>query len=212
MPDGRTRVKVCGLCSALDARAAVRAGADALGVVLAQSPRRVTLDEAAEILAGTPPLVARVGVFVDAPASDVGEAVHRLGLTAVQLHGEETPEYCAAMPVPVIKGFRVGGGYTPADVEPYRGSIAAVLLDTFVPGAAGGTGRSFVWDTALLPEGMPVLLAGGLRPDNAADAVRALHPFAVDVSSGVEERSRHKDHVRIDAFMAAVRAADEEDR
>lgn len=207
----RTRVKVCGLCSAADARAAVRAGADALGVILVpESRRHVTPGEAAAIFADVPPLVARIGVFVDAPADEVADIARRLHLSAVQLHGSESPEYCDTMPVPVIKAFRVGEGFDPASMEAYRGVVAGVLLDTLVEGTHGGTGRAFAWeDVGPLPTSAPVTVAGGLRPTNVGAAIRALRPFAVDVSSGVEERPRHKDSYRLAAFVAAVRAADE---
>jgi phosphoribosylanthranilate isomerase len=206
----RTRVKVCGLCSAADARASVRAGADALGVILVpESRRHVTPEEADAILADLPPFVSRIGVFVDADADEVAEVARRLGLTAVQLHGAESPEYCASMPVPVVKAFRVGPEFDPAVMEPYRGVVAAVLLDTLVEGTHGGTGRAFAWeDVGPLQAPAPVIVAGGLKPSNVAIAIRALRPFAVDVSSGVEERPRHKDANRLAAFVAAVRAAD----
>lgn len=213
MRDVRTRVKVCGLTTPLDAAAAVRAGADAVGVILADSVREVSLGDAEKILAAVPPFVARVGVFVDAPAELVASAVTRLNLTAVQFHGAETPGCCAAAPAPVIKALRVGPGFEPSDAEKYRGSVAALLFDTYVEGMDGGTGRTFSWEDALpLPEWTPVIVAGGLHPGNVSGAVRALRPFAVDVSSGVEERPCHKDRLKLHAFVAAVRAADEEVR
>ena len=207
----RTRVKVCGLCSAADARSAVRAGADALGVILVpESRRHVTPDEAAAIYADVPPFVARLGVFVDAPADEVADVARRLHLSAVQLHGSESPEYCASMPVPVVKVFRVGKGFDPSSMEPYRGVVAGALLDTLVDGIHGGTGRAFAWeDLSPLPAIAPLIVAGGLRPTNVGVAIRALRPFAVDVSSGVEERPRHKDSYRLAAFVSAVGAADE---
>lgn len=207
----RTRIKMCGLTRAEDAAAAVAAGADALGVVLAPSKRRVTVEQAASVLADVPPLVARVGVFVDAHADEVWEAVSRLGLTAVQFHGVEAPETCAAAPVPVIKALRVGPGFDPALADAYRGSVAALLLDTYVAGGAqGGTGVAFDWYgvAGRLPAWAPVVLAGGLGPANVAEAVRALRPFAVDVSSGIEAAPGVKDHAVMDEFVAAVRTAD----
>ena len=209
----RTRIKICGLTRAEDAAAAVSAGADALGVVLAPSKRRVTLDEAAEVFADVPPLVARVGVFVDAHADEVWEAVARLGLAAVQFHGDEAPETCATAPVPVIKALRVGPDFSAERADAYRGAVSALLLDTFVPGEQGGTGVAFDWyDVAgRLPRWAPVLLAGGLGPANVGAAIQALRPYAVDVSSGVESAPGVKDHRSIDAFVAAVRAADEEE-
>lgn len=207
----RTRVKVCGLTSPADAAAAARTGADAVGVVLADSPRRVTLDEARDVLEAVPPFVARVGVFVDPTLAEVAVAVEALGLTAVQLHGGESPDFCRRIAVPVVKAFRVGDGFRPADAEPYRGCAAAILLDTYVPWAAGGSGRAFAWDDDLLPEGIPVIVAGGLTPANVAECIRTLRPYAVDVSSGVEERIRVKDPALVEAFLAAVRATDEEE-
>lgn len=228
MSPSRTRVKVCGITSAADAAAAVRAGADAVGVVLAPSPRQVSVEAAEEILASVPPFVARVGVFVDAPAKDVAYAVQRLGLTAVQFHGAETPEHCAAANVPVIKAFRVPvatnggdsrtnvGGITEVGarfdvdcVEPYQARVAAVLLDTYDPHSHGGTGKTFAWDSITeLPGRAPIVLAGGLTPFNVARAIETVHPFAVDVSSGVESSPGVKDHALIEAFCVAVRSAD----
>lgn len=206
----RTRIKICGLTRAEDAAAAIAAGADAVGVILAPSKRQVTIDEAAAVLADVPPLVARVGVFVDASADEVWEAVARLGLAAVQFHGDEAPETCEASPVPVIKALRVGPGFDPARADAYRGVISALLVDTLVAGAQGGTGVAFDWNEVAgrLPQWAPVLLAGGLHPGNVADALRALRPFAVDVSSGVEVSPGIKDHRLIEEFIAAVAAHD----
>ena len=208
----RTRIKICGLTRPEDAAATVAAGADALGVVLAPSRRRVTLDQAAAVFADVPPLVARVGVFVNAHADQVWEACARLSLTAVQFHGDETPEACDAAPVPVIKALRVGPGFDPAQVDDYRGTVAALLLDTLVPGGEqGGTGVAFDWHAVAsrLPRWAPVLLAGGLGPDNVAEAIGVLKPYAVDVSSGVEKAPGVKDHRLIERFVAAVHNADE---
>lgn len=206
----RTRIKICGLTRPEDAAAAVSSGADALGVVLAPSKRQVTLDQAAAVLADVPPLVARVGVFVDAKADDVWEAVARLGLTAVQYHGDEAPQTCAAAPVPVIKAMRVGPDFDPAVLDGFRGTVAAFLLDTYVAGEQGGTGEAFDWLSVAgsLPAWAPVVLAGGLRPENVSTAIRTLHPFAVDVSSGVEVSPGVKDPALVEAFAEAVRAAD----
>ncbi len=210
----RTRIKICGLTRPEDAAAAVAAGADAVGVVLAPSKRQVTLDQAAEVFAAVPPFVARVGVFVDAHADDVWEAVSRLELTAVQFHGDEAPETCEMAPVRVIKALRVGPGFGAASADAYRGVVSALLLDTLVAGEAGGTGVAFDWYAVAgrLPGWAPVVLAGGLGPENVAEAVRALRPYAVDVSSGVESAPGVKDHRLIEEFVAAVRATDGEAR
>ncbi len=205
-----TRVKICGITNPEDARTAVAAGADALGVVLAPSSRQVTLCEAVRALEGVPSEIDRIGVFVDADPAFVAEAVERIGLTYVQFHGSETPEVCASAPVPVIKVLRVGMDFALAETEPFRGSVTAFLFDTLDTRKAGGTGRTFDWQTLTRnrPGGVPLYLAGGLTPLNVGDAIRAVRPYAVDVSSGVEERPGHKDRHKIAAFMAAVRAAD----
>jgi phosphoribosylanthranilate isomerase len=190
---------------------AVEAGADAVGVILARSKRQVTIEEAADILCAVPPGVRKVGVFVDAEPAFVALAVEKAGLDRVQFHGMETPAACAAAPVPVVKALRVGPDFDPAIVEQYRGVVAGLLLDTLVKGEAGGSGVTFDWSAALeVPRVAPVWLAGGLTPDNVAQAVRLVRPAGVDVSSGVEAVPRRKDPDRIRAFIAAVRAADEE--
>jgi len=209
MTESRARVKVCGIMRAQDARAAVRAGADALGVILAPGHlRSLTLDEAEAVFAEAPEGVMRVGVFVDQPLGFVAEAVKRLGLHEVQLHGAEDPDYCRAAPGSVVKTFRVGAGFDPAEIEAFRGAIAAVLLDTMVPGAAGGTGVTFDHTLASgLPDVAPVYVAGGLTPGNVGDAVRLLRPAGVDVSSGVETAPGVKDADKMEDLVAAVSAA-----
>jgi phosphoribosylanthranilate isomerase len=200
------RVKICGLCTVEDARAAVAAGADYLGLNFhPQSPRCVTLARAraiAEAVAGTP----LVGVFVDAPRARVAETVAALGLFAVQFHGTESAAYCRGWPCATIKAIR------PRRDDDAAALAAAfptdyILIDAFVPGRPGGTGMAL--DPARAA-GLPrerLFVAGGLRPDTVADVVRALHPFAVDVASGVEERPGRKDHGKIEAFIRCAKAA-----
>lgn len=206
----RTRIKICGLTRAEDVAAAVTAGADAVGFVFAPSPRRVTAEQAAAAARVAPPLVARVGVFVDPTLDEVEAAIATAGLTAVQLSGTEPPEFVSAVSVPVIKVLAVGTDFDWIEAEPYRGTAAALLLDTYVPGKAGGTSQTFHWQSAgMAPGWAPLFIAGGLRPDNVSAAVAALRPYAVDVSSGVESSPGIKDHRKIEAFSAAVRAADQ---
>jgi len=189
----------------------VAAGADAIGVIFAPSVRQVTIAQAAAALASVPPPVARVGVFVDAPAEQILEAVRVCGLTGVQLCGVESPEECDALPCPVIKVVHVGTDFCLDMAEPFRAHAAALLLDTHVTGKAGGTSRTFDWHaTGGLPGWAPCFVAGGLSPENVGACVAALRPFAVDVSSGVETSPRIKDHKKIVAFCAAVRDADQE--
>lgn len=206
----RTRIKICGLTRAVDVEAAVAAGADACGFILAASPRQLTVERAAELAALVPPPVARIGVFVDADPAFVEEVVRMAGLTAVQFSGSETPEMCAVVSVPVIKVLAVGTDFGWKAAEPYRGHAAALLLDTYDPQRAGGTSRTFAWQRIGDPPGWaPLFVAGGLHAGNVAELLKVVRPFAVDVSSGVETSPGVKDYTEIEGFCAAVRAADE---
>lgn len=207
----RTRIKICGLTRAEDAAFAVVAGVDAVGVVFAPSKRQVTIEQAAEVLAAVPPPVARIGVFLNADAEFVAEAAQRCRLSAAQFCGSESPELCAASPVPVLKVIAVGEDFGWGAAAPYEGAVSALLLDTYVPGMAGGTSQTFSWGSIdHLPDWAPVFVAGGLNPGNVSACIRVLRPFAVDVSSGVEAFPGVKDHEKIAAFVAAARKADQE--
>jgi phosphoribosylanthranilate isomerase len=207
----RTRIKICGITNARDAALAVEAGADAIGVIFATSPRQVTLAQAAIALAEVPWPVARVGVFVDPTLEDVSEAVSACGLTAVQLSGNEPPKLCGSIEVPVIKTVHTGTDFGLQEVEPYRGLATVLLLDTYVSGKAGGTSQVFDWQShGPLPGWAPAFVAGGLNPGNVSKCISALHPYGVDVSSGVEASPGVKDPDKITAFVAAVRDADQE--
>lgn len=204
------RVKICGIQEEAAALAAADAGADAIGLVFAPSRRQVSLDQARRITASLPPFVTRVGVFVDEPMASLRAAMDRARLDAVQLHGDEPPEYCAALRdqgVTVIKAVRVAGSL---DVQALRAlPVSAVLLDTHRPGLRGGTGETFDWQAAVpVARAMRVILSGGLGPTNVADAIAAVRPYGVDVSSGVETEGR-KDAAKIRAFIAAARGAGE---
>jgi phosphoribosylanthranilate isomerase len=205
----RTRIKICGITRAEDAACAVAHGADALGVIFALSQRQVSVEQAARALADVPVPVARVGVFVDASLDEIETAVAACGLTAVQFSGHESPELCDAVSVPVLKAVHVGTDFGLEKVEPFRGHAAALLLDTYVAGKAGGTSQTFNWQKLGAPPGWaPLFVAGGLHPGNVAACIAALRPFAVDVSSGVEESPGIKDPEKIAAFCAAARNAD----
>ena len=205
----RTRVKICGLTREEDVVAAVEAGADACGFIFAESPRRVSVERAAELAALVPPPVARVGVFVNASRDEIEAAVAVCGLTAVQLSGVETPQACDGLGVPVIKMVQVGTDFDWKAVEPYRGHAAALLLDTYDPHKAGGTSQTFAWSAiGEILGGVPCFVAGGLTPSNVGGAIAAMRPFAVDVSSGVESSPGVKDAAKVSEFCAAVRAAD----
>jgi phosphoribosylanthranilate isomerase len=202
------KIKICGITNLADGKAAAEAGADAVGFVFSDdSPRCIPLETAEEIGAQLPPDLMRVGVFVNAPADFVATAIQRCGLTLAQFHGNETPEFCAQFGTMTLKAFRVRDAASLDEIEAYR--VDAILLDSFVPGQPGGTGASFNWNLAVEAKkfGKPIFLAGGLTPDNVAEAVRLAQPFGVDVSSGVEKAPGKKDLDKVRRFIAAVRAA-----
>lgn len=198
------RIKVCGLTSYNDALLAEELGADALGFIFAESPRRLEPQAAREIIAALPPFVHKVGVFVDADFESVIKTIDICGLSAVQLHGSETPEFCRRMPVPVIKSFSVGSDFDLNRVREYQ--VSAFLLDTYDPHVKGGTGKVFDWHIAKLASSMgKMVLSGGLDPDNVIEAVENVKPYAVDVCSGVESSPGIKDHDRLRSFIKRVR-------
>ena len=201
------RIKICGITSREDALGACEAGADALGFIFWQGSKRyVDPDEAKKIVKVLPPFVTIVGVFVDESHDKISEIVDLVGLDAVQLHGTESPEFCAAVKRPVIKAFRVTGEEVVSELSRY--SVSAYLLDTYREGVLGGTGKTFNWDIArkATPSGR-VILAGGLTPENIADAVRQVGPYGIDVSSGVEMSEGKKDMDRVRLFIESARAA-----
>jgi phosphoribosylanthranilate isomerase len=207
-----TRVKICGITNPADALETVAAGADAIGLVFASgSSRRITPATAAAISQELPPFVARVGLFVNAPAQEIIAAIETAGLDTIQLHGDETPEFAAQFRrhVKVIRAFRVRGADTLKQLVAFEQVTDAWLLDAYVPGQHGGTGAQFDWDLAVQVggEGRPVILAGGLNPANVAEAVRQVKPFAVDVSSGVESSPGRKDPEKVRAFVVAAKTA-----
>ena len=209
-------VKICGITKPEDALCAVEAGADALGFVFwHMSPRKVEPARAAEIARALPRSVLRVGVFVDTPRDEMARIADEVGLDMLQLHGDEPPEALEGLPRRVIKAVRVGKGFEAEDALRYAGKAAGILVDTRLPGETqfpGGTGVTFDWSlVAGLARRVPFLmLAGGLSPDNVADAIRAVRPHAVDVSSGVEGLPGRKDPLKIRAFVAAARTAEGE--
>ncbi len=197
-----TLVKICGITNEADALAATEAGADALGLMFYEpSPRNVSLKVAAEIARQLPPFMIKVGVFVNAPEDLVLRAIGECGLNIVQFHGDETPDYCQLFPVMTIKAFRIRDAESLKSLPDYQ--TDAWLLDAYVADKLGGTGAKFNWDLAVDAQklGRPIFLAGGLTPENVADAVRQVRPYAVDVSSGVEASPGKKDHEKVRAFI-----------
>ena len=202
----RTRIKICGITRVEDARIAVGLGADAIGLVFyAPSPRNVGLDQARAIIAAIPPFVTVVGLFVDPTQDEVESVLRRCSLGLLQFHGDEAPEFCGGFSLPYIKAARVR---VDADLVQYLAPYHAAqgwLLDAYHERLYGGTGEPFDWK--LIPRDLarPVILSGGLTPDNVGAAVRQVRPWAVDVSSGVEGAKGVKDAAKIAAFIAGVK-------
>ena len=206
------KVKICGLTRPEDAALAAKLGAWALGVIFApESPRRVSVERAAEVLAAAPAGVERIGVFVNADAVDIAAAVEACGLTAVQLHGDESPEECQEIQrrsgVSVIKALAVSGPESLERVVQFDTDY--ILLDTYHPERRGGTGEVFDWSLpAALDEGFRsgrLILAGGLNPENILAAIEAAAPFAVDVSSGIETAPGIKDNQQLRLLFENIR-------
>ncbi len=207
----RTLVKICGITSVDDALAAAHAGADAVGFVFwPASPRRVDVDAARRIAAALPPLVLRVGVFVDAPRDEIGRTADAVGLDVVQLHGDEAPETLRDLPRRALKAVRVGPGFRPDDALRYEGRVGGLLLDTRHQAAPGGTGHTFDWSLvrAVRERAAFLALAGGLTAENVRAAIAAVRPDAVDVSTGVEASLGRKDPDKMQAFVHAVRSSE----
>jgi phosphoribosylanthranilate isomerase len=207
MKSQMVQVKICGITREADAIAAAEAGADALGLMFyAGSRRHVSLERGRELAEAMPAGIARVGVFVDADEAAVRKAIETCQLDTLQFHGDESPEFCGRFgPLRVWKAFRVAG----ADVLGMMAKFEtdAWLLDAAVPGQWGGGGVGFDWDVAVEAKslGRPIVLAGGLTPENVREAVERVRPFAVDVSSGVESAPGLKDAGKIRAFVAAAK-------
>lgn len=208
----RTRIKICGVTRVEDALCAARAGADAIGLVFyAASPRLVTLDQATMISSALPPFISTIALFVNAPRNEIDKTISHLRPSMLQFHGDETAPYCAQFGVPFLKAIRVGSGTTAADLLEYVETFheaSALLLDTLSANVYGGSGESFDWK--VVPNAMRsrIVLSGGLKADNVADAIRMLRPWAVDVSSGVEIKTGVKDHAQIEKFIEEVQNAD----
>jgi phosphoribosylanthranilate isomerase len=201
-----TRVKICGVTRLADALHAARAGADAIGLnFYPRSPRCVSLAVAAEIAAALPSGVCRVGIFVDASRDEIGAIAERIGLDAIQFHGDEPPALCEGWGRTTIKAVRVVGPAALAGAAAYP--VDYLLADAHVPGQPGGTGRRVPLEWLTGVPSARLIVAGGLTPETVADAVRRLHPAAVDVASGVESAPGIKDPEKVERFIANARTA-----
>lgn len=200
------KVKICGITNLPDGMAAAEAGADALGFVFYdQSPRRISVEAAAGLIRQLPPFVMKVGVFVNAPEDRVVHAIRECGLNLLQFHGEESPDYCLQFGLMSMKALRIRDAASLQALLGYH--TDAWLLDAYAPDKPGGTGETFNWDLAREARdwGRPIFLAGGLTPENVAEAVRRARPYGVDVSSGVEAAPGRKDHAKVRAFIRAAK-------
>jgi len=200
------RIKICGITNLEDALLAAALGANALGFIFyPKSPRHVDPEAAREIIAQLPPFVAAVGVFVDETAAVVDELAAKVRLDWVQLHGQESPEYCRNLGRKVIKGFRIQDEDSLRQLAEYQGAAQAMLLDTYKKGQVGGTGEIFDWHLARKAKKYgQIILAGGLTPDNVAMAIATVGPAAVDAASGTEAAPGKKDPAKLRAFFHAL--------
>ncbi len=200
----RTRIKICGITNNEDAAAAVEFGADALGFIFFRGSKRY-IDPAAagEIISKLPPFITAVGVFVNQDLDEIKEIIDIAGVSAVQLHGDETPEFCSSVPAKVIKALRVKDNIDTDSLAQYP--VQAILLDTYSDSEYGGTGKSFDWGILKdIKIEQKIILSGGLSPDNVAQATDAVRPYAVDVNSGVEAGPGKKDHEKLKKFIEAI--------
>ncbi len=205
----RTRVKICGITQCEDAQLVVEAGADAIGLVFYEkSPRFVSNELAAKISKTIPAFVSRVALFKDADKQMIESVLQAVEIDLIQFHGSETVGFCEQFSMPYIKalgmkGIETDAGFLLANAEKYS-SAKALLLDGHAPGEAGGTGETFDW-ASIAAVSKPVVLAGGLNPENVKQAIKLVHPFAIDVSSGVENAPGIKDKAKVAAFMKQVK-------
>ncbi len=200
------RIKICGITNLDDALLAADLGADALGFIFyPRSPRHVTPEASRRIIAQLPPFVAAVGVFVDEDAAVVQDLAAKVRLDWVQLHGQESPDYCRNLNLKVIKGFRIQDRESLDLLSAYQGAVQALLLDTYKKGQVGGTGESFDWHLARQAKKYGrIILAGGLTPENVAHALEVARADAVDAASGTEAAPGKKDPAKLRAFFQAL--------
>jgi phosphoribosylanthranilate isomerase len=205
----RTRIKICGITRPEDGQLAAQLGADAIGLVFFESsPRCVTIRQAQDVVRALPPFVSVVGLFVNAPSSRIETVLESVALDVLQFHGDEPPQQCAVYGKPFIKAVRMKEDVDLPAMERDYDQAQGLLLDTYVKGTPGGTGQRFDWSNIPATVTKPLILAGGLTPENVAQAVQQVRPYAVDVSGGVESAKGIKDKAKLTAFLQAVRNAD----
>jgi len=201
-----TRVKICGITNCDDAQLACQSGADAIGLVFyAPSPRYVSIEQAVEVIASLPPFVTSVALFVNAEPMYIEQVLAQVAIDVLQFHGDESAEFCASFKRPYLKAIRMKEGLDLYAVQNDYADAQGLLLDTYKKGVPGGTGEAFNWEKVPQDLYLPVILAGGLVPENIARAINQVNPYGVDVSGGVEASRGKKDPDKIIRFMAAVR-------
>lgn len=204
----RTRIKFCGMTRGQDIALACQLGVDAVGLVFAQrSPRRLDVMQAAALRPHAEPFVDVVALFMDSPAELVHDVIAQVRPSVLQFHGEEDEAYCRSFGLPYFKAVAMGGDAADAEWSRYR-SASGLLLDSHARGGGGGTGRTFDWSRIPASLDKPFMLAGGIGPDNVFDAIGAVHPWGVDVSSGIESAPGTKDAAKMRRFVEEVRRAD----
>ncbi|MDH2916672.1 MAG: phosphoribosylanthranilate isomerase [Gallionella sp.] len=204
-----TRIKICGITREQDLHTVANSGADAIGLVFYEkSPRYISVEQANKLVRVVPPFVTVVGLFVNPTVEYVREVLATVPLDVLQFHGEETSEFCQQFGKPYLKAIRVKAGVDLVQCAARYAGAQGLLLDAFVDGTQGGTGESFDW--ALIPQNLPlpVILSGGLHAGNVAEAIKQVRPYAVDVSSGVEEAKGIKEAAKIAAFINEVKRID----
>jgi len=201
------KVKICGITEKGDALRAAMLGAGALGFIFAPSPRQVSMEKARRIIKAVPPFVKTVGVFVNEQTATIREHITYCGLDLVQLHGDESPEFCRELMPYSLKAIRIKDDSSLPACAGYQANVRALLLDTYAADKAGGTGKTFDWQLAvkIRETGIPVVLSGGLGSSNIEEAIQVVKPYAVDVNSGVEERPGKKSYLLMKELIEKVR-------
>ena len=201
------KIKICGITNKEDALWAVNLRVDALGFIFTESPRRVKPEIVQGIIRLLPPFISSVGVFVNEDREKIEEIAESCGLTTLQFHGQESPSYCEGFKQKIVKALRIENKDILEKAVQYQNKIDAYLLDTYSPFAYGGTGKTFDWSIAkeIKEFGLPIILSGGLNPENIREAISEVEPYGVDVSSGVEERPGKKNMEKLINFVRIVR-------
>ncbi len=201
----RTRIKFCGMTRQQDVQAAVKLGVDALGFVfVASSSRNIDVDHAKNITAAIPPFVIKVGLFMNAQVSEVNHVLKNIKLNMLQFHGDEDEEFCAQFELPYLKAIPMGSVGSAEGFAKQFKNATGFVLDSHSHGQMGGSGEPFTWNDVPKKLEKPIILAGGLTPDNVAEAIRTVRPYAVDVSSGIETSKGIKDTVKMEQFIKEV--------